>query len=147
MSQTLSVPLRTGWPAPALAQDDHRPLFRWFASKPDARRLVRDAFDSRCTGLPHECAALKEAALDARTIVERLQFMAANDPHLSVIGRETLEAAAALLSGAADAQLWNAYAAGREDEQEDAVIHRSDYDKGCGVAPDGAYICNCGACE
>lgn len=24
-------------------QDDHRPLFRWFASKPDARRLVREA--------------------------------------------------------------------------------------------------------
>lgn len=34
---------KTGWPAPALAQDDHRPLFRWFASKPDARRLVRAA--------------------------------------------------------------------------------------------------------
>lgn len=33
---------KTGWPPPALAQDDCRPLFRWFASKPDARRLVRE---------------------------------------------------------------------------------------------------------
>jgi hypothetical protein len=32
----------TGWPPPALAQDDHYPLFAWFASKPDARRLVRE---------------------------------------------------------------------------------------------------------
>lgn len=28
---------------PALMQDDFRPLFRWFASKPEARRLVREA--------------------------------------------------------------------------------------------------------
>ena len=34
---------KTGWPAPALMQDDCRALFRWFASKPDARRLVREA--------------------------------------------------------------------------------------------------------
>jgi hypothetical protein len=34
-------PTKTGWPAPELAQDDCRGLFRWFASKPDARRLVR----------------------------------------------------------------------------------------------------------
>lgn len=33
---------KTGWPAPALAQDD-RKLFRWFASKPDARLGVREA--------------------------------------------------------------------------------------------------------
>jgi len=37
------VPRVTGWPAPALMQDDCRGLFRWFASKPDARRLVREA--------------------------------------------------------------------------------------------------------
>lgn len=35
--------VKTGWPAPALMQDDSRPLFRWFASKPDARRLVRES--------------------------------------------------------------------------------------------------------
>lgn len=34
---------KTGWPAPALMQDDSRPLFRWFASKPDARVLVRES--------------------------------------------------------------------------------------------------------
>jgi hypothetical protein len=33
---------KTGWPLPALMQDDHRGLFKWFASKPDARRLVRE---------------------------------------------------------------------------------------------------------
>jgi hypothetical protein len=33
-------PLKTGWPAPDLAQDDHRGLSRWFASKPDARLLA-----------------------------------------------------------------------------------------------------------
>jgi hypothetical protein len=36
-------PARTGWPASPLAQDDHRGLFRWFASKPDARLRVREA--------------------------------------------------------------------------------------------------------
>lgn len=34
---------KTGWPAPALMQDDHRPLFRWLARKSDARRLVRES--------------------------------------------------------------------------------------------------------
>jgi hypothetical protein len=34
---------KTGWPPPALAQDDDRKLFRWFASKLDARRRVREA--------------------------------------------------------------------------------------------------------
>lgn len=33
---------RTGWP-PGLLQDDCRGLARWFASKPDARRRVREA--------------------------------------------------------------------------------------------------------
>jgi hypothetical protein len=33
----------TGWPAPELAQDDCYPLFAWFASKPDALRLAREA--------------------------------------------------------------------------------------------------------
>lgn len=32
---------KTGWPMPELMQDDCRPLFRWFASKPDSRHLVR----------------------------------------------------------------------------------------------------------
>lgn len=34
---------KTGWPTPELMQDDCRELFRWFASKPDSRRLVRDS--------------------------------------------------------------------------------------------------------
>ncbi|WP_157266428.1 hypothetical protein [Azohydromonas aeria] len=37
-----TTPEATGWPPPALAQDDCYPLFAWFASKPDARRLVRE---------------------------------------------------------------------------------------------------------
>lgn len=31
---------KTGWP-PGLLQDDDKGLSRWFASKPDARRIVR----------------------------------------------------------------------------------------------------------
>lgn len=31
---------RTGWP-PGLLQDDCRKLARWFSSRPDARRIVR----------------------------------------------------------------------------------------------------------
>lgn len=31
---------RTGWPA-GLLQDDCRKLARWFSSRPDARRIVR----------------------------------------------------------------------------------------------------------
>lgn len=34
---------KTGWPMPELMQDDCRALFRWFASKPDARHLARVA--------------------------------------------------------------------------------------------------------
>lgn len=34
--------IKTGWPPPALLQDDCRKLFCWFASRPDARRLVRE---------------------------------------------------------------------------------------------------------
>ena len=33
---------KTGWP-PGMLQDDCRPLSRWFASKPDARRHAREA--------------------------------------------------------------------------------------------------------
>lgn len=40
----------TGWPAPPLMQDSSRPLFKWFASKPDARRLVRE----RCEEIRRE---------------------------------------------------------------------------------------------
>ena len=32
----------TGWP-PGLLQDDCRKLSNWFASKPDARKMVREA--------------------------------------------------------------------------------------------------------
>lgn len=44
----MTTPPKTGWPAPELAQDDHRGLFRWFASKPDARERVREALPSCC---------------------------------------------------------------------------------------------------
>ena len=36
----MSAQEKTGWP-PGLLQDDCRKLFNWFASKPDARRIVR----------------------------------------------------------------------------------------------------------
>jgi hypothetical protein len=36
----LEPPPRTGWP-PGLLQDDCRPLSRWFASRIDARWVVR----------------------------------------------------------------------------------------------------------
>jgi hypothetical protein len=39
----LDPPPRTGWP-PGLLQDDCRPLFRWFASRIDARWVVRMVF-------------------------------------------------------------------------------------------------------
>jgi hypothetical protein len=39
----LEPPPRTGWPPPELAQDDHAKLSKWFASKPGARRLAREA--------------------------------------------------------------------------------------------------------
>jgi len=38
-----AIPLKTGWPAPELAQDDHRKLFAWFASRLDSRQRVREA--------------------------------------------------------------------------------------------------------
>ena len=40
---------KTGWP-PGMLQDDCRPLSRWFASKPDARRHAREAAQQACTG-------------------------------------------------------------------------------------------------
>jgi len=55
----MTTPPKTGWPQPALAQDDLRGLFRWFASKPDARRRVRESAGSCCDQhaetLPHGC--------------------------------------------------------------------------------------------
>jgi hypothetical protein len=39
----LEPPPRTGWPPPELAQDDHSKLSKWFAGKPGARRLAREA--------------------------------------------------------------------------------------------------------
>lgn len=35
--------IKTGWPMPALMQDDCRALFRWFANRLGSRRLVREA--------------------------------------------------------------------------------------------------------
>lgn len=40
----LREPLRTGWP-PGLLQDDCAGLSRWLASRPDARRRVREALE------------------------------------------------------------------------------------------------------
>lgn len=42
----LEPPPKTGWPPPALMQDDHRGLFRWFASRLGSRRLVRESVSS-----------------------------------------------------------------------------------------------------
>lgn len=36
---------KTGWP-PGLLQDDCRGLSKWLASKPDARRRLREAIDA-----------------------------------------------------------------------------------------------------
>lgn len=38
----LREPVHTGWP-PGLLQDDSAGLSRWLASRPDARRRVREA--------------------------------------------------------------------------------------------------------
>lgn len=39
------TPAKTGWPMPALMQDDCRELFRWFANRLGSRRLVREAIE------------------------------------------------------------------------------------------------------
>ncbi len=69
--------MKTGWP-PGLLQDDSRPLSRWFASKPDARRMVRLAvatlkekptmndINVTITTNPAEIAALIEADAQAQ---------------------------------------------------------------------------------
>jgi hypothetical protein len=69
--------MKTGWP-PGLLQDDSRPLSRWFASKPDARRMVRLALltlkekptmndiNVTITTNPAEIAALIEADAQAQ---------------------------------------------------------------------------------
>ena len=38
-------PERTGWP-PGLLQDDCKGLSKWLASRPDARRRVREALEA-----------------------------------------------------------------------------------------------------
>ena len=37
-------PQTTGWP-PGMLQDDSRGLSRWLASRPDARRIVRETLE------------------------------------------------------------------------------------------------------
>jgi hypothetical protein len=37
----MNDPIKTGWP-PGMLQDDSQGLSRWLASKPDARRRVRE---------------------------------------------------------------------------------------------------------
>lgn len=52
-------PRKTGWPPPALAQDDCRALSKWFASKPDARMHVRDAatdHSAECIHMQQRCS-------------------------------------------------------------------------------------------
>jgi hypothetical protein len=41
MKQIHPKPPKTGWP-PGMLQDDCKGLSKWFASKPDARRIVRE---------------------------------------------------------------------------------------------------------
>lgn len=38
--ETRTQPPKTGWPS-MLLQDDDRKLFQWFASRPDARYVLR----------------------------------------------------------------------------------------------------------
>ena len=43
-----ATPRKTGWP-PGLLQDDDRKLHKWFASRMDARRVVRQVCEEiRC---------------------------------------------------------------------------------------------------
>jgi hypothetical protein len=45
---------KTGWP-PGLLQDDCRKLHKWFASRPDARYVIRKLFgDPTVTSLPYQ---------------------------------------------------------------------------------------------
>lgn len=50
---------RTGWP-PGLLQDDCRKLARWFSSRPDARRIVRQV------AYEHRMARLHERLFDPK---------------------------------------------------------------------------------
>lgn len=50
-NDALKVPPRTGWPA-GMLQDDCKPLSKWLASKPDARRRVREAVAAIATSDP-----------------------------------------------------------------------------------------------
>jgi hypothetical protein len=42
MKPRREVPPKTGWP-PGMLQDDDHNLSKWFASRPGARRLAREA--------------------------------------------------------------------------------------------------------
>ena len=55
----------TGWPAPLLNQDSSRPLFRWFVSKPDARRLVRE----RCKQIKKERKKMRVETVNDRYLL------------------------------------------------------------------------------
>lgn len=50
---------RTGWP-PGLLQDDCRALSRWFASRPDARRIVREVAREIERNACKSCVRLKQ---------------------------------------------------------------------------------------
>ena len=39
----MTEPITTGWPPSELMQDDCKALSKWLASRPDARRRVREA--------------------------------------------------------------------------------------------------------
>lgn len=47
------LPPKTGWP-PGLLQDDHKGLSMWFASRPEARWLIRQLFPNAARSLPRK---------------------------------------------------------------------------------------------
>jgi hypothetical protein len=57
----LEPPPRTGWP-PGLLQDDCRKLSRWFASRIDARWVVRQVFGVK--RIPSICASADSGLSD-----------------------------------------------------------------------------------
>ena len=50
----------TGWP-PGLLQDDCAGLSKWLASRPDARRRVREALAAVDSGLPLDTAKKQQS--------------------------------------------------------------------------------------
>lgn len=95
----MNAPRKTGWPEPALAQDDHRGLFRWFASKPDARMRVREALPTCCEYHGFEEGGCNgrncpEGRVDLRAILtRRIQEAEARWPRDIAMGSESADPA------------------------------------------------------